>query len=177
MPLLPLFVLLVLPIVVVLAMPFALVQRYRVGTMRRVARNWVATLNVGLLIFSLAVFLWSAALANFWVPRAFMSSLAGIFAGGLLGLVGLAVTRWERTSRGLYYTPNRWLVLFIVLAVTGRILYGILRAWNAWGARHDTPWLAASGLAGSMAVGAGVIGYYLVYSAGVWRRLRSFRRL
>jgi hypothetical protein len=170
-PLLPLFVLLLLPLVLVLALPFSLVQRYRMGKARRMARGWIALINLLLLIFSTALFISSAAFTNFWLPHAFSYSLIGISAGALLGYCGLALTRWEDTAKGLHYTPNRWLVLLVTLAVTARILYGMVRAWEAWGARHETPWMAASGLAGSLGVGAAVIGYYLVYSAGVWRRL------
>lgn len=174
MPLLPILFLLLLPFVLVLALPFTLVQRYRVGTARRLARRWVASLNLLLMIFSTAVFFWTAALTSLWVPHAFSYSVLGFIAGAVLGVLGLAVTRWEETARGLHYTPNRWLVLVITLAVMARIIYGVARAWQAWGARHETPWLAAAGLAGSLAVGAGVLGYYLIYSAGVWRRVHRF---
>jgi hypothetical protein len=68
-------------------------------------------------------------------------------------------------------------VLTITLVVTARLLYGFWRSWHAW---HSTPgdasWLAASGAAGSLAAGALVLGYYLTYWAGVWRRIRRHRR-
>lgn len=89
-------------------------------------------------------------------------------------LVGLAMTRWEPTPQALHYTPNRWLVLLITLAVTTRLLYGLWRIWHAWRtAGSDASWLASAGVAGSMAVGAVVLGYYLTYSAGVRWRLRE----
>ncbi|MFN2508059.1 MAG: DUF1453 domain-containing protein [Chthoniobacterales bacterium] len=173
MPLIPLVLALLLPVILVLALPFSLIQRYRIGTARRLGRRWVATINLLTLVFSVALFVWAAALTNFWVPKAFIYSLVGLACGSLLGLLGVGLTRWEQTSRALFYTPNRWLILVITLAVTARLLYGSWRAWHAWGATGSgTSWLAASGLAGSMAVGAVVLGYYLVYSAGVWRRLR-----
>jgi hypothetical protein len=53
------------------------------------------------------------------------------------------------------------------------VLFGIWRGWHAW--RHapdDTPWLAAFGVAGSLAAGAVVLGYYVSYWMGVRRRLR-----
>jgi hypothetical protein len=94
----------------------------------------------------------------------------------VLGCVGLALTHWEATPRSLHFTPNRWLVLTITVAVTARLAFGFWRAWHAW---HSTPhgqsWLAASGLAGSMAVGAVVLGYYFTYWAGVWIRSRRHR--
>jgi hypothetical protein len=154
-------------------MPLLLVLRYRAGTMRRRGRKWAATFNLLSLMISAALFLWVAALTTLWVPKAFTYSLAGFAGGCLLGLLGLALTRWEPTPQALYFTPNRPLVLFITLAVTARLLYGLSRVWHAWRASGaDDSWLAAAGIAGSMAVGAVVIGYYLTYTAGVRWRLR-----
>jgi hypothetical protein len=157
----------------VFSMPLLLLLRYRAGTMRRRGRKWAATFNMLSLLISAALFLWIAAMTSFWVPRAFTYSLAGIAGGSLLGLLGLALTHWEPAPQALYFTPNRWLVLLLTLAVTARLLYGLWRIWNAWRvAGPDDSWLAAAGIAGSMAVGALVIGYYLTYSAGVRWRLR-----
>lgn len=161
-------------VVLVLTMPLSLVMRYRAGTARQLGRKWVTTLNLVMLALSVAVFLWAAAITGFWVPNAFIYSLAGLIGGGFLGLVGLALTKWEETPRGLHYTPNRWLILVITLAVTARLLYGLWRIWTAWRtAGPDTSWVASAGVAGSLAVGAIVLGYYFTYSAGVRWRLRK----
>lgn len=155
------------------AMPLLLVLRYRAGTMRRRARKWAATFNMLSLMISAALFLWVAAMTTLWVPKAFSYSAAGFAGGCLLGLLGLALTRWELTPQALYFTPNRPLVLLITLAVTARLLYGLWRIWHAWrGAAANDSWLEAAGIAGSLAVGAVVIGYYLTYSAGIRWRLR-----
>lgn len=156
-------------------MPLLLILRYRAGTMRRRGRKWAATLNLLGLLTSAALFLWMAAMTTIWVPNAFTYSLAGFGGGCLLGLLGLALTRWEPTPHALYFTPNRGLVLLLTLAVTARLLYGLWRIWHAWrGAAANDSWLATAGIAGSMAVGAIVIGYYFTYSAGVRWRLREF---
>jgi hypothetical protein len=163
-----------LVVALALATPFLLYLRYRTGTMRRRGRAWVANVNLASLGLSAALLLWVAALTTFWVPHAFSYSLAGLFAGSLLGFLGLALTRWEITPRGLHYTPNRWLVLLVTLAVVTRLLYGLWRIWHAWrAAGADHSWLASAGVAGSMAVGALVVGYYLAYFAGVRWKLRA----
>ena len=170
MPLIPLLFVIAL----VLAMPLLLVLRYRAGTTRRRGRRWVATINLISFILSAGLFLWVAAITGFWIPKAFISSLLGLLGGCLLGLLGLFLTRWEESPQALHFTPNRWLVLLLTLAVTTRLLYGLWRIWHAWrAAGPDDSWLAAAGVAGSMAVGAIVLGYYLVYSAGVCWRLRE----
>ena len=173
MPLLIPFVIALFVLVVFLAMPLSLVMRYRAGTARRLGRRWVATLNLVVLGLSVGIFLWAAALTSFWVSDAFSYSGFGLIGGGLLGLLGLALTRWEKTPHTLHYTPNRWLILLITLAVTTRLLYGLWRIWHAWRTTGpDSSWLAAAGVPGSVAVGAIVIGYYFTYSAGVRWHLR-----
>jgi hypothetical protein len=170
-PLIPFLAALLLVFLLVLSTPFLLVVRYRVGTARRPARRWIATINLVSLFTSAALFLWVAALTNFWVPNAFRYSLIGFIAGVLFGLLGLKLTHWEPTARALYYKPNRWLVLLITLAVAARLLYGFWRIWHAWRTTGpDSSWLASAGIPGSMGVGALVPGYYLTYFAGVrWR--------
>jgi hypothetical protein len=177
-PLIPIILVLLLVVALVIATPFLLYLRYRTGTMRRRGREWVANLNLASLGLSAALLVWVAALTTFWVPHAFSYSLAGLLAGLLLGFLGLALTRWEMAPRGLHYTPNRWLVLLVTLAVVTRLLYGLWRLWHAWrAAPSDGSWLASAGVAGSMAVGALIVGYYFVYFAGVRWKLRAQPRM
>jgi hypothetical protein len=171
-----LIVLLVLPLAFLVLLPLSLVQRYRVGTSRRAARGWVTTLNLVAIVISCGLFLAGAAITSVWVTTAFGYALVGLAVGCVLGLLGLAMTRWEATSRGLHYTPNRWLVLGITFLVSARVLYGFWRAWHAWRVtQDDTAWVIASGLAGSLAAGGVVLGYYLAYWLGVRRRLKRRR--
>ena len=171
----PLLVAAVLTVVALLALiPLSLVLRYRTGMSRRRARSWIIGLNVASMAASVAVFLAVAAITNVWAPRALAYAIAGLVVGSALGALGLRLTRWERAPASLYYTPNRWLVLVITLVVTARLIYGFWRGWQAWhSGAEGTPWFAAAGVAGSMAAGATVLGYYLFYWWGVRRRLRS----
>ena len=164
-----LFVLLTLAGVVLLS----LALRYRAGTARRQARRWAATLNVWGTSFSVIFFLSFTLLLSFWVGSALRFALIGLCVGGALGLFGLTLTRWESRPEGLFYTPNRWLAVLVTLAIAARFVYGWWRATHSGG---DTPadqhWLiTASGTQLSLAVAAGLIGYYLVYSIGVRLRL------
>lgn len=166
--------LLLAPVVLV---PLSLMLRYRAGTARRQARGWVVTLNLVALTISTSLFLMGVALAGIWVPNALRYTLLGLLGGFAVGIVGLWLSRWEHAPQSLHYTPNRWLVLAVTLVVTARVLFGLWRGWHAW--RHapgDTPWLAAFGVAGSLAAGAVVLGYYVSYWMGVRRRLRRHTR-
>jgi hypothetical protein len=151
----------------------SLALRYRAGTARRQARHWVASLNVWMTSISAVFVLSFTFLLSFWVDSAFRFALIGLGCGGILGLVGLAMTRWESQPEGLFYTPSRWLALLITLAIAARFIYGWWRATHSGSnAPGDQHWLiTASGTQLSLAVAAGLIGYYLVYSVGVRLRL------
>jgi hypothetical protein len=155
----------------VVLIPIALIQRYRAGTMRRRARVWLVTVNLAGISLSTVLFLVSAALTNIWIPQALLYASVGVCVGVVLGIVGLALTRWERFPGALFYTPNRWLVLAMTIAVAARIAYGFWRAWQQWEALGGAEsWLVATGLEGSLAAGATVLGYYVAYWYGVRRR-------
>jgi hypothetical protein len=173
----PLLALLAVTLIVILAAivltPLAIVQRYRMGTARRRARSWIASINAAGLALSAVLFLAGTAVTSLWIPNAFSHALAGLVGGLALGLVGLGLTRWEAVLGGWYYTPNRWLVLAITLIVAARVAFGFWRSWHAWQVTADyAAWAAASGAAGSLAAGAVVLGYYLIYWLGIRRRVR-----
>jgi len=156
----------------------SLALRYRAGTARRQARVWVASMNVWMTSFSAVFFLSFTLLLSFWVGSAFRFALIGIAVGGLLGLLGLALTRWESHPEGLFYTPSRWLALIVVFAIAARVLYGWWRATHTGSSPGDQQWLiTASGTQFSLAVAAGLIGYYLIYSIGVRLRLTRHEQL
>lgn len=177
----PLLILLVVPLVALLVafvlMPVGLVQRYRAGTARRAARTWFAGLNAATLWFSALFFLSGAAFTTIWIPKAFGYSIAGLAGGCLLGILGLALTRWEGAPGRLYFTPNRFLTLGIILLVTARLSYGLWRISEGWSLdAADRAWLKESGVPGSLATGAVVLGYSLTYWTGILRQTLRARR-
>ena len=173
MPLLLLLPLLIVALVVLwlLLLPLALWQRYRTGRARRRAVPWVAGLNAWSLLVSALVFVVSAWLAGYWIDAALPHAAVGLAAGLGLGFVGLALTRFEATQRGLYYTPNRWLVLALTLVVAARIAYGLFRMEQAWAADAHAAWLTQQGSV--LAVGGLLLGHYLGYAWGLRRRIRQ----
>jgi hypothetical protein len=177
-PILVALAVLILVIILGIALiPVTLVQRYRVGTSRQRARGWLATANVVGIGISTTLFALGAAITNIWVRHSFAYTVLGFGLGALLGLVGLALTRWERGDDLLHFTPNRWLVLTILIAVAARLAYGFWRGWQSWESGvHGGSWVVASGAAQSLAAGAVVLGYYLAYWSGVRRRFLLHRR-
>jgi hypothetical protein len=171
--LISLFLLLGIVLFMAIMLPLGIVIRFRTGSTRRRAWGWMVTLNFYATALSSTLLLVSAAIGDRWIPDAFRYTLLGFASGFLLGVLGLLLSRWYMTPAGLHYTPNRWLILLISLVVATRIIYGFWRAWNAWRVTPgDESWLAVSGAAGSMAAGAAVLGYYLIYWAGLSRKVR-----
>ncbi len=165
MPLIALAILLVLLIIALI--PFSIVQRFRAGTAERPARGWVATLNLLAVALSVFLFLGGAYVTNQLVPGVLRYTLAGLTIGCLLGMLGVALTRWQDTGGRLRYTPNRLLILALTVVVAARVLYGFWRTWETWQAGLGV----VPGVAASMSAGAVVLGYYLVFWAGVRRRI------
>lgn len=158
---------------VIVLVPLSIVQRFRVGTRQQVARPWVATLNLIAVTFSACLFVLSAVGMSVWVPAVLPYTAAGLGVGGVLGLLGLALTHWELREARWHYTPNRMLVLTITVVVAARILYGFWRIWESSASFGTLSSVAPSGLSNSLSAGAVVIGYYLVFWAGVRRRIRA----
>jgi hypothetical protein len=137
----------------------------------------VTTLNLVALAFSSVLLLVSAGFTSLWVPDALKFTAIGLLGGALAGMLGTWLTRWDETSQGMYYTPPRILVLLVTTIVAGRILFGLWRAWRAWDADFGQPaWFVGAEVAGTMAAGAVVVGYYLAFWVGVRRRLTGRRR-
>jgi hypothetical protein len=175
MPLL--ILLLLLPLVLLALTPLMLVQRYRVGTARRLARPWMATFALVMMGLSTAFFLVGSAVTTIWVRDAFSGAAAGVAGGALLGVVGLMLTKWEPTPHTLHYTPNRWLVLLVTFIVSARLLYGLSRSFLAAQAGVEgTLVITAFGIPESLAAGGSVVGYYLVYGAGLRWRIKQWQR-
>lgn len=171
--------LLVLPVLVVglvlawlLLLPVLLLQRYRLGRARQRAIGWVVRSNAWLLLVSALLFLGGAALGQRWVADAWAFAVAGLAAGLVLGGLGTRLARIEYTERGVFHTPNRWLVLLLTGAVAARILLGL---WLGW--RHLRSGQPAHGLLDSQgslfALGGLLLGHYLAYAWGLRRALRN----
>lgn len=175
MPLL--LLVLALPVILLALMPLVLFQRYRLGSARRLARPWITTITLVSMTFSAVFFLFAAAVTQIWVAGAFRGAAFGVAIGCVVGVLGLLLTRWEAGLRTLHYTPNRWLVLVITLIVSARVLYGFYHSWGAARAGlAGTSMIDAFGVPQSLGAGGIVIGYYLVYSAGLRWRIRRWDR-
>jgi hypothetical protein len=154
-----------------LLLPFSLWARYRSGRARRRAQGWVVRGNAWLFLLSVPLFLAPAWLASHWWPQAGRDALLGLLAGIALGAIGLLLTRFEHDADGFHFTPNRWVVLALILIIAARIAAGLwLALAPVFG--HDGEivggWLRGGGL---LAIAGLLLGYHGSYAWGLRARL------
>lgn len=156
-----------------LLLPLSILQRYRYGRLRRRAQPLAVRINAWLLLGSVPLFLAGAWASGHWIEGAAAHALAGLGAGVLVGIVGVWLTRFERSPAGLFYTPPAALVLVLSLVVATRIVLGLWQLLRRWDAVAGAPPGALGDHASLFAVGGLLLGYALAYAWGLKRRLGS----
>ena len=172
MPLILLLLLVVLGVVLLsfVLLPVSLWARYRSGRARRRVQGWVVRTNAWLFAVSALVFLGSAWIVGWWLPQAPRDALLGLLAGVAIGIVGLWLTRFEHDPQGYFFTPNRWLVLALILVVVTRIVAGLwLTAAPMLGVAIPFESEALKG--GWLAIAGLLLGYHGSYAWGLRARL------
>ena len=72
-----------------------------------------------------------AAIAAQWRDGALRDGGLGLLAGVAIGTISLWLTRFERGADGFHYTPIRWLVMALTIAIAARLVLGLVATWNA----------------------------------------------
>ncbi len=113
----------------------------------------------------LLVLLSFVALAN---PAALLALAVGAVGGGVLGVVGLRLTRFESTPEGRFYTPNPYLGIALSVLLVARIGWRYLQLYGATTeAMSQRPDFSRSPL--TLALFGLLAGYYTLYAAGLLR--------
>jgi hypothetical protein len=88
----------------------------------------------------------------------------GLLVGIALGFVGLRLTRFETTEQGHFYTPNTHIGIAVSLLLVGRITYRFMILRDVSTASHHPPPMQSPL---TLLIFGLVVGYYLVYQAGL----------
>lgn len=139
------------------------------GIYRRVRRNiGRQPLRSRRIIISIVIFSVVSILFLFMSlqhSRLMLGIVGGLSAGGLLGFVGLRLTKFETTDEGHFYTPNTHIGVALSTLFIGRMLYRfwILRdAATATG--HPPPFQSPL----TFLIFGLIAGYYIVYYIGLF---------
>jgi len=122
-------------------------------------RPWISLIVMPLLAGLLSWVAWPAVDKVGWLG-------AGIATGAALSALGLKLTAFERTPQGLFYTPNRYLGMSLVLLFVGRIIYRVIEV-TALSHGNTLTGFALSSL--TLAVFGVLAGYYVGFNAGLLR--------
>ena len=129
-------------------------------------RPWVTVTLFPVLLVLIAV-------AVFPHVDAMLALGGGIVVGIGLGVVGIRLTKFERTGEGLFYTPSAHLGIALSGLLAARILYRLATQLPALtgGPAGPPPDLASSPL--TLAIVGTLAGYYVSYAVGLLRFQRS----
>ncbi|SFI77537.1 hypothetical protein SAMN02799624_02125 [Paenibacillus sp. UNC496MF] len=100
-----------------------------------------------------------------------VSDILGILIGAALGIVGAAMTSYERRGADLYYKGNAWIGGIVTVLFIGRLGYRVYEMTTASGGGG---WSSASFAAGRSGWASGLMlimfAYYIVYYALLLRQ-------
>jgi hypothetical protein len=111
-------------------------------------------------------------------PAMLGAGLAGIAAGAAFAWWGLRLTRFDVMPGGIFYTPNAYLGAALGAVLIGRVVYRFVFLYPALQTAHAETGNAFAGYTRSpltFALFALVIGYYIVYCAGLISRASTLR--
>jgi hypothetical protein len=96
----------------------------------------------------------------------------GLFAGAVLGLLGLKLTRFEISGQDDFYTPDPWLGLGLTALLLGRLIYRFMVAYPAMqstaaAAAHGGGFGAYQRSPLTMVIFGLLFGYYIAYYVGL----------
>lgn len=154
-----------------LSLPLLLWARYRAGRARRRSPAWVVRANAWMLALSLPPFVLTAWWATRWAADALRDAGIGLLLGALLGVAGIAMTRFEADPRALVYTPNRWPALLLTTLVALRIVAGLWVAGRRLAGATPDAWSGWLDAGGWLGVAGLFLGYGLAYGWGLRARL------
>ena len=164
------------PILIGALIAWGIARRVRRTFGRQAVQPWRIWLRIAVLTVAGGFIAVASVLRG---PEMVEALLAGLAAGAALAYLGLRHTRFEVTPEGRFYTPHTYIGLAVMLLFLGRLAYRFLYLANgANGMFAGDPNGAAMYQRGPLTVVtvgifAVLVGYYVLYYAGVLMRMRA----
>jgi hypothetical protein len=153
---------------------FALYRRFRSVFGRQPLRPTKLKSRIAVLAVVAALF----GLRALHSPAMMGAGLAGLMAGAAFAWWGLKLTRFDVMPGGIFYTPNAYLGAALAAVLLGRIVYRFVLLYPALQTAKAETGSAFAGYTSSpltFALFALVVGYYIVYCAGLLSRANALR--
>ena len=161
------------PILIAALLIWAVARRLRRTFGRQAVQPGRIWLRIGILTIAGGLIAASSAPRGSAMLAAF---LAGLACGAALAYIGLRHTRFEVTPEGRFYTPHTYIGLAVTLLFLGRLAYRFLYLAGGPNGMLAPDADAASAYQRSpltVAIFAVLVGYYVLFYAGVLRRSRA----
>jgi hypothetical protein len=164
---------LIAPILVAALVVWGILRRLRRTFGRQpvhVGRIW---LRIGVLTLAGGLVIATSAARN---VEALEALAAGLTCGAALGYLGLRHTKFEVTPEGRFYTPHTYIGLAVTALFLGRLLYRFFYlsyGTNAVVGANQNLAVAYQKSPLTLGVFAVLIGYYVLFYAGVLVRTRT----
>ncbi|MGA7537792.1 MAG: hypothetical protein WBW93_03390 [Steroidobacteraceae bacterium] len=165
---------LVLPYIVAALIVWRLYRRMRRSFGRQRVRDGFMWFRIGIL--SLATLFIGGTVLIAHDVDVLGALLAGIACGAVLGSFGLRYTKFEVSPQGRFYTPHTYIGLAVTALFVGRVLYRFLEIYNGLIPATMVGQSFVTSLQHSpftLAVFGALVGYYVLYYAGVLQRTRA----
>lgn len=163
---------LIFPIVMGTFVLLMIARRVRRNVGRQPVRPGPMQLRIGL--FSIVgVVLALRAVSNVTLLGAL---LAGAAAGTALAWYGLQHTRFEKTAEGNFYTPHAYIGLAVSVLLIARLAYRfavVYPSMHAAAQADQNLFTAYQRSPLTLALFGVLVGYYIIYYAGVLRAIRN----
>ena len=149
-------------------LPLAARQSYRVGAARHPEGAWASTWLVASFLVAAGALLGTVAELGRLAAKAEPAVTAALVIGVLVGLLAYTLSTWQSHRGIVYFHPNQRVTYAIVALASLRIGYGCWLIWSVPTVAVERQWLAAVGMAGTLAAAALLAGYGL----GFWGAVR-----
>jgi hypothetical protein len=151
----------VIPILFGGLMVWSIIRRVRRNIGRQKLRPRRAIISI-IILTLVSVLIVSTALHDAKLPLGFGG---GLLLGGLLGLAGLRLTRFETTDEGHFYTPNTHIGIGLSVLFAGRIAYRFIVLGDVATAQNPVPPFQSPL---TFFIFGLTVGYYIVYQIGLF---------
>jgi len=162
----------IVPVLLSVFILWAIYRRLRRSVGRQPVQSLRMRYRIGVMLVA-GVLVSLGSVADWMLLTALLAGMAG---GALLALIGLQHTRFETTADGNFYTPHTYIGLTVSALFVARVVFRLFSLYLhpvTAAPAEPNPFAALQKSPMTLAVFGLLIGYYILFYAGVLRRSRA----